>query len=397
MRSIPLLVALLTSVPVFVAGQTSPTNLEAQIAQIDRLAADPDAKLQLLHRMAVDLGTHRNRLILLKKQSEETFGQIYVRELRAGGFNDDTILKKLRSLEQRMKGVFDSEQAPQGFQPLLYVGTTVDRNSAGTFVALSPEVGVDSERFALVAGIPVYGISATQREVTGIGDAYVAGFLRHQVGRYDLGTSLTLGFPTGDRSQGFGAGRISVDLNGTVQRGFERIRLFVTGGFTNSVFNNVGYQRPFISNGNALYASGGLDYRLHRRLTAGVGGFALHAMGTHTVISRMTGVTPGSPPTQGMPPGGMPPGNMQPGPGTGMPGSGMMPSGGLPFYGRSSQVSMPGDDLADRGVSGWVLWSLHPGVTLNLTLARSVPYELTTVRVGVGFDLSRPFSRLFRR
>ena len=66
---------------------------------------------------------------------------------------------------------------------------------------------------------------------------------------------------------------------------------------------------------------------------------------------------------------------------------------GLPFYGRASQASMPGDDLADRGVSGWVSWSVHPGVTLNLTVARSVPYELTTVRAGIAFDLSRPFSR----
>ncbi len=373
MLRIPLLLALLA------AAQASPADLESQIAQVDRLATDPDVKLQLLHAMAVDLGTHRNRLILLKKQSEETFGQIYVRELRARGFSDDAILKKLGSLDRRMDGA-------EGFRPILYVGTTVDHNSAGTFVALSPEVGVDSSRFAFVAGVPVYRISAAGRKATGIGDAYVAGFLRHRAGRYDLGTSLTLSFPTGDRSHGLGAGRVSVDLNGAVERRFARSRPFVTGGFTNSVFGNVGYQRPFISNGNALYASGGLDYRLHQRLTAGAGGFALHAMGAHAVISRMTGAMPASP-SAGMPP--------RMGPGMHEPGT-MQPAG-LPFYARAAQASVPGEDLADRGVSGWVWWSVHPGVTLNLTVARSFPYELTTVRAGLGFDLSRPFSRLFRK
>ncbi len=33
----------------------------------------------------------------------------------------------------------------------------------------------------------------------------------------------------------------------------------------------------------------------------------------------------------------------------------------------------------------------------GVSVARSIPYELTTVRVGLGFDLSRPLSRLLRK
>jgi len=79
-----------------------------------------------------------------------------------------------------------------------------------------------------------------------------------------------------------------------------------------------------------------------------------------------------------------------------MPGTGPMPSG-TPFYAQVQRTSVSGDDLADRGLSGWASWSVHPEVTIALTVARSIPYELTTVRVGLGLNLSRRFSRLPRK
>jgi hypothetical protein len=373
-----------------IAGQVSTASLTPDVAKIDQIAADPDAKLPLLHAMALDLGTHRNHLILLKKQTGRTFAEIYVTELRGRGLDDDAILKKLRSIQSRMAPRTDSEQSARGFRPIAYVGASVDRNSAGTFTTVSPELGIDTRRLAIVLGIPIYRIAATQREATGIGDAYASVFVRKPAGRYDLGAALTLSAPTGEREQGLGAGRVSVDLNGTLQRRFERFRPFISGGFTNSVFNNVGYQRPFISNGNALYTSGGIDYRFHRRLTVGVGGFGLHAFGTHTLISRMTSATHEDQSS------GMPPGHMPPGSGTGMLGAAPMPSGSS-FYGQAQQTAIPGQDLADNGLNGWASWSVHPEVTITLTVARSIPYELTTVRVALGFSLSRPFSRLLRR
>ena len=285
-----------------------------------------------------------------------------------------------------------AEQSTAGFRPIAYIGTVADHNSAGTFLSVSPEVGIDSRRFAFVVGVPIYRFSATQREATGIGDVYASMFVRGSDGPYDVGAAVTVAAPTGNREQGLGSGRVSVDANSTVQRRFEHLRPFVTGGFTNSLFSNVGYQRPFISNGNSTYASVGIDYRLHRQFTLGLGGFGVHAIGEQMVISQMAATAP---PTASIP--GVPPGHMPPGMGTGSPGSGAMPSGGMPFYGLGPQTVVPGSDVSDHGVSAWASWSIFPVITLNLNVARSIPYELTTIRVGLGFDLSRPFSRLLRK
>jgi len=72
-----------------------------------------------------------------------------------------------------------------GPRPVGYIGSTVDRNSAGTFVTLAPEIGVDFGKYAIVAGLPIYRISATQRDTTGIGDAYLTG----ERGRFRLRTA----------------------------------------------------------------------------------------------------------------------------------------------------------------------------------------------------------------
>lgn len=387
MRASRVLLTCLMVIAASAEGQVVSADVEAEITQIDRLTADPDTKLQIIQSMAVDLGTHRNHVIFLKKQGQDSFGQVYVKELRKRGLDDEAILKKLRSIASPAIVRPQAEHDATGFRPIAYVGITADNNSAGTFVTISPEVGMDSRRFAFVAGIPIYRISATQREAIGIGDAYASVFVRQPTGSFDVGAALTIAAPTGNRDEGLGAGRVSVDLNGTVQRRFERVRPFATVGFTNSLFNNVGYQRPFISNGNSLYASGGIDYRVHRRFSVGLGGFGVHAMGDQMVISQMTATAPAATTMPGMPPGHMPPGM----------GTGSMGSGTMPFYGHGPQTIVPGSDVSDRGVVGWTSWSLSPSVTLSINVARSIPYELTTVRVGLGFDLSRPLARLLHK
>ena len=392
MRASRVLLTCLMVVSASAEGQGVSADVEAEIAQIDRLSADPDTKLQIIQSMAVDLGTHRNHLIFLKKQGQDSFGQVYVKELRKRGLDDQAILKKLRSIAGPTTVRPQAEHGATSFWPIATVGTTADHNSAGTFVSISPEVGIDSRRFAFVVGIPIYRISATQREAIGIGDTYASVFVRQPTGSFDVGTALTIAAPTGNRDEGLGAGRVSVDLNGTVQRRFERIRSFVTVGFTNSLFNNVGYQRPFFSNGNSLYASGGIDYRVRRRFTVGLGGFGVHAMGDQMLISQMTATAPAATAMPGTSPGHMPSGI-----GTGSMGAGTMPAGTMPFYGHGPRTVVPGSDVSDHGVSAWTSWSLSPGITLGLNVARSIPYELTTVRVGLGFDLSRPLARLLHK
>ena len=404
MRRLPLLLACLLIASAVAAGQPEPASMEAEIARIDRLATDPEAKLLVLQSMALDLGTHRNHLLLLKKQGSDSFGQIYVKELRKQGLDDAAVMRKLRAIGNQASVSSQANRHASGFTPVAYVGTTTDYNSAGTFVAVTPEVGIDSHRFAFVVGVPVHRISATQRDATGVGDVYASVFLRQPVGSYDLGAAFTIAAPTGNRDEGLGAGRVSVDVNGTLQGRFEKLRAFVTPGYTNSLYNNVGYQRPFISNGNSIYGSAGFHYRLHPRFTVGVSGFGVHAMGNQMVISQMTASaanttsmpsTPGTPGMPGMP--SMPPGHMPPGMGSGSSTSGSMTGGSMPFYGHGPETMVPGSDVSDWGASGWASWSVSPIVSLNLNVARSVAYDLTTIRVGLGFNLSRPISRLLRR
>jgi hypothetical protein len=69
----------------------------------------------------------------------------------------------------------------------------------------------------------------------------------------------------------------------------------------------------------------------------------------------------------------------------------------MPFYGHGPQATVPGSDVSDWGASGWASWSVSSIVSLNFNVARSVAYDLTTIRVGLGFNLSRQFSRLVRK
>lgn len=47
------------------------------------------------------------------------------------------------------------------------------------------------------------------------------------------------------------------------------------------------------------------------------------------------------------------------------------------------------DELRDHGANAWVSIALHPAVALNVGIARSSPFGLTTARFGLGFNLSR--------
>lgn len=366
-------------------------TLTGQVAdpqvRINGLASDEETKFRTLDIMAADLGTHRNRLILLKKNTGQSFADIYAAELRKRGFTETAILERIRLMTEKAERVTRRSAGLATVHPVAYIGSSVDHSSAGTVVALNPEFGFDFRSVGLVAGLPIYRASSLQRKSTGIGDAYLSAFLRQPVRRYDVGAALTLGLPTGAREQGLGAGRVSVDVNGTIGRHLESWRPFISGGYTNSTFNNVGYQRPFISNGNAVYTSVGADHRIRRRWTVGAGGFGLKALGTQTVISQMARSQIGSA-MAGMP-------DMGNGIHVGLPGHSTM-IGAMPFGPQVPVTTVAARDASDYGPTGWLSWSPRADVIVTVRVARSFPNELTTVRVGVGFDLSNSFTRLRR-
>ncbi|MDX2081402.1 MAG: hypothetical protein SFU53_11525, partial [Terrimicrobiaceae bacterium] len=175
--------------PLALPGQGS---VAEQRSRIDQLTTDPETKFATLDAMASTLGTHRNRLILLRKESGRSFADIYADELRKRGASEPAIEARFRQVLSLVDGGSPRWRGTTGPRPVAYLGSTLDRNSAGAFVTLTPEIGVDFGRFALVAGMPIYRISATQREATGIGDAYVSAFVRQPLQRMDLGLALTV-------------------------------------------------------------------------------------------------------------------------------------------------------------------------------------------------------------
>jgi len=62
-----------------------------------------------------------------------------------------------------------------------------------------------------------------------------------------------------------------------------------------------------------------------------------------------------------------------------------------PFHMDGQSGEVPAEDLRDHGASAWATVALRPGLTLSLQAARSIPFELTTVSVGLGFDIGRLF------
>lgn len=376
-------------------AQQRNTRLESEIQRLDALAVDPETKLVIVGAMADDLGIHRNRLFLLLRQTGKSLGEVYVSYLEEQHYPHDGILTRLGRVHEEIDRRSRHEQATEySAVPILFVGSSVDHNSVGTFFAIVPEVGVAFRHASVVAGFPYYETAGSQLSSGGIGDAHITGSVYTALRGVELAAALTVGAPTGDRSRGLGAGKTTLDVTGTAARRFGSVRPFATAGVANSVFNNIGYQRPYVSDGNAGHFTGGIEFSIGRRFQAGAGAFAVRPFGEQMVYSRMSvasvpggagSTQPPAPPSPGM-------GGSMPGMGGWMSGTGQtMPSGNpvMHVWERGSSVAATPNELRDHGVNAWVSVALHPAVALNVGIARSLPFHLTTARFGLGFNLSR--------
>ncbi len=389
MFRLSLAIALLfAAAPAF--GQHS--ALEAEMQKIDARAADPDTKPIVVAAMADELKVHRNHLVLLRKQTGENYSQIFVSTLEKNGVAQDAILARARALnreiDRRLGTSGNGSPASNGVRPVATVSTGIDHNSAGSFYWLLPEVGVDSRRASLIVGVPYYRDSATGFSAAGVGDVYATGTLYAHAWRTDFASALTVGFPTGDEKLGLGAGKVTADISGTVARSFERVRPFLSAGFANSI-SNFAYARPYIADGNAAHFSGGLEVRAAHRLTVGASGFGVWPFGSQVVYSRvMMGQPSGA---SGAGSGAQTPGGGMAGMGGGIPGgagSPMTPPQYMPFLGAARSV-VAASELEDYGPDAWASITVARGVSVNFAVARSVPFHLTTARIGLTLDVVR--------
>lgn len=383
---------ILLAIPIVLCAQTAGL-LQTEINRLDTLAANPDLKPVVVAAMADALDVHRNHLLLQRKDTGQSFASIFVSDLRARGMNDANILQSLREVDRQVDRQLkhDGVGSASAARPVLLLGSNVDHSWAATVYSLAPEIGFDSSHVAAAIGVPFYRISNSSLSAGGLGDVYASVFLRGRSGRFDVGSTVTVGAPSGDRNKGLGAGKVTVDATGTISRRFGFAKPAVSAGFANSVFNNVGYQRPYVTAGNAAHFAGGVDFVLPRGLSVGVGGFGLVPVGQQVVYSQavppgsQSGGQPNMPSGTGMMPGG--------GMGTGMPGGGGMTtpspsSPSMPFYMAAQQSVVNASELRDYGPSLSLSIPLHAGLSLNATITRSLPFDLTITRVGIAVDVA---------
>jgi hypothetical protein len=376
------IVFLMLLLPLPAVAQHSEPTLQAELNQLESSVIDSDLKLIVVQSIAEDLGCHRNQLMLLRRESGQSYGLIYISELRHKGLDDAMILQRLRTLNRRLRAASGSVARPSHLDFLFRSG--VDRNSAGTFYFAVPEISFNWRRLTLAADIPYYRAYGVTSLNAGLGDVYLTALTRAGVAGLDFTPTLTLGFPTGDTSKGLGAGKATADLSIAIAKRFESVRPWAAAGLTNSGFDNVGYRRPYISDGNAAHFTGGLDFAIHRRISLGVAGFTLRPFGSQTIYGDMMQAQ-GSSSSGDMP---------RPGGGMGHIAPGMSPGGStaaMPFYERSQQTSISAGELADHGASAWVSFPIRPGLVFTTAVARSIPFHLTTVRVGIAVDIGAAF------
>jgi len=64
---------------------------------------------------------------------------------------------------------------------------------------------------------------------------------------------------------------------------------------------------------------------------------------------------------------------------------------------QMSHATVQASDLRDHGVNAWSSIAIHPAISIQIAVARSLDFSLTTVRVGLGFNFGRHvFPRAWR-
>ena len=342
-------------------ARTRSPLIQTEILKLEAAATDPDLKMVLAGAMAEDLRVHRNHIFRLRRETGQSYGEIYVSWLESQGHSEAAILEKLGRLKRTVSGSGPERQG-SGPRPVAYLNALGGQSSSGSFYALVPEVGFVSRRAAWVVGLPYYRFSGAP-SAAGIGDLYSTASLFGSVRGFDFTPAVTIGFATGDRSRALGAGKTTVDVSVAIAKRIKLFQPFVRLGFANSIFNNVGYQRSYIADGKAAYLTTGLDARPLRRLTVGAAGFAMWPFGPQFLYSRSAAdvSTPLAPP-----------GHMRPA-------AGMNPA--------SVVSATPGGELRERGLSVWASFRIAPALSFNTAASRSISYHVTTVRAGIGVDL----------
>jgi hypothetical protein len=185
----------------------------------------------------------------------------------------------------------------------------------------------------------------------------------------DYSPTATVAFPTGSASRGFSTGSVTYDLDNRLERDFGLVSPFVEVDIGNSE-NNMSsptrrvVRQPFLTLGYMAMLSAGPDVHLFGRLTLSADAFYVEPWGTQTVFSRI--VRPGT-------------------------------TGGGGTHNRVYEVAyktVGGPSLVrDDGVDASAAFSPTRYMDLTVAFNRSLLYDLDTISVSMGFNISRILAR----
>lgn len=298
-----------------------------------------------------------------------------------GGWLGLALLLVLLPLQSSQAQALHSGRAGNGLT--LYESFDGSAGGSGALLRMSNDVGFEFRRmvgFDLV--LPVYfAIPAVQQPgfssaMPALGSLAVSAHTSLPLPLVEYTPALTIAFPTGSVSKGLSTGTVTYDLDNHLQHGFSLIplALFLDADVGNSENNGVGpfrsrVQMPFLTFGKMADLKAGVQMELLEDLTATADGYYIAPWGPQTMYSRI--LRPGS-----------------------------IGTGGA--HNRAFELAPITDGgpglTRDNGYEISVGYNprhfLHLGfLDLNAGYSRSRYYDLSTVSLGLGINVSQLLSR----
>ncbi len=246
-------------------------------------------------------------------------------------------------------------------------------NVLGTVTKLDTMVGYRFTRhFEMDAGVPLYFVHASSSSTAagfssgnGIGDVYLDLKFSLSKSATSFVSSITGTAPTGDSTEGFSTGRVTVDWNNYLAFTSGRITPFANVGLANSISDTRFFTRPFTSLGMLAHFEGGADIRLWRPLSLGASAYAVTPFGEQKVYSKL--IRHGQAVSSG--------------------GRGRGPKSGV-FENQSETVG-DASIVRDNGGSVWLDLSPGDAADFQVGFSRSTEYDLNSVFFSILLNIGR--------
>jgi hypothetical protein len=245
-------------------------------------------------------------------------------------------------------------------------------NSAGFVTKADPTLGYSFiPHFQAYAGLPFYFVkdstaTATTTQTTptgmvnGIGNAYVGFRFGVENPAINFVSNLEATAPTGNKTDGFSTGRVTVDWTNRFSHRFAGVTPFVNAGLANTVSDTSFFVRPFTSLGMVGHFDGGAQFGVSHFIDIGASAYGVQAAGQQTIFSKvfksqsaatLAGIS----------------------------------NSGKSVFDNAKEVIGNADLANDNGLSAWVAAHPNTNTSFQIGYTRSAGYDLNTLFFAVAF------------